>query len=154
MQFDYLKINFSELHVRLNIYQHVLENYLNFIRTRKKTETYYLWEKKVYKPYILHTFFFVAIPVIIFHTNIFLLYIMRKQQSIAKYFYIILYDYMTLFILFFFLDKKVYFKYISQPNPYGKYMREEFLLNKDKVSERSYKIVEKIDREINNKYKF
>ena len=52
------------------------------------------------------------------------------------------------------VDRKIFEQYIARPNPYAKFMREEFIKNKEKVSDRSYIVVKRIDEEVDRKYKF
>lgn len=78
---------------------------------------------------------------------------MRKDFSIFKYFIVFSFNLLSLSYFFTFTDKKIFIEYISKPNPYSKFMREEFLSKKDQVTARSYKMVENINDKINSTYK-
>jgi hypothetical protein len=52
------------------------------------------------------------------------------------------------------VDKIVFEEYVSKPNPYSKYMREEFLKHKDEISQLSYNRISRINNDIIKKYKF
>ena len=52
------------------------------------------------------------------------------------------------------VDKKIFEQYVKKPNPYAKFMREEFLQHKEEVSEASYNKIEKINENVLNNFKF
>lgn len=125
------------------------------MKKKIKTDDVLANEKnKLIKPSTLIRFYSYLIPSYFLNTNILFLFKFRKDFSPSKYFILFAFNLLSVYIFFLHVDKVVFEEYVSKPNPYSKYMREEFLKHMDEISQSSYSKILRINNEIIKKYKF
>jgi hypothetical protein len=119
------KLNIQEFLIRMEIHNFTINHYFKNrlrIRTSEKKE---IINEKIYKPEIFLRFFYVLMPTFYLQSNLFLFIVYRKDFSLTKYFMIFLFNIVTLNLFCLYVEKKLFLQYISKPNPYSKFMREE-----------------------------
>ncbi len=121
--FKQFKLHVQETIVRLDIHFQLFEKYGDKLRRYNKKE---LDNLNIYKPQIFKRLFFILVPVYLFQSNLFLFFVFRKNITLSKYMGIILFNILGINSFFMILEKKLFFEYISKPNPCSKYMREEY----------------------------
>jgi hypothetical protein len=117
------KIQIKETLVRQEINFKIYELYGNTIRGSVKKE---LDNKKIYNPQIFKRLYFILLPTYIIQSNLILFFIFRKNTTLSKYMGIIFFNIWAINFFFMVLEKKIFFEYISKPNPCSKFMREEY----------------------------
>jgi hypothetical protein len=148
-----MKISMNECKLRYKIILQVFNKFHSMKRKLKKTDPLYEEKKNLITPHILNRFHGVSLFFLI-SSNIFYFFIMRKDNPIQKYLHITLINFFSTSTLFLILDKKIFYHYVKTPNPYAKFMREEFIKNEEQVSERSKNQMILIIKECNEKYEF
>jgi hypothetical protein len=149
-----LKLNISESFVRYKIYSEVFTKYLELKSKLPEDDPFYYKKVKLYKPPSIFTFYMLFIPWYFFQCNLYIFWKLRADISFSKYVLILLFNILSLYVFYIHADKKIFMEYLKKPHPYSKYMREEFLKNKEKVTPSSYHRVQELDNKINSTYKF
>ena len=121
--FKKLRLNISELFVRLDIQYFLLSNHRKHLKDSIGISE--LNNPNAYKPKKFIQIFMIFLPFYIFHSNLFLLFIFRNNFSLNKYVGIIIFNILSINYICLILDKKIFFEYIKYPNHCSKYMREE-----------------------------
>ena len=140
--------------IRNKINSQVILKYFELKNKLKKNDPLFESKQTLYRPDYFYTFYFLFIPFYFFNFNLLFLWRLRRDPSFFKYFTLSAFNFFSLFVLFSYTDKWIFFQYIRQPRPYSKFMREEFLKEKSRISKSSYKIVFEINKEMNENYNF
>jgi hypothetical protein len=119
-----IKSQIKESSVRLDIHFAIMEKYGNNL---KKINPRELNNPEIYKPQIFKRLYFILLPVYLFQSNLILFYVYRKNVTLSKYMWIMLFNIYAINFFCIVLEKKLFFEYISKPNPCSKYMREEYI---------------------------
>jgi hypothetical protein len=122
----YIKLHIQETLVRLDIHFQLFEKYGNKLKKFSKNKKE-LDNLIIYKPQIFSRLFFVLLPVYLIQSNLILFFVFRKNITLSKYMGIILFNLFGINYFCLVLEKKLFFEYISKPNPCSKYMREEYI---------------------------
>ena len=148
------KKEFYETQVRFNIISQTFIFYNELKSKLDKNNPLYEEKLAFYNPHVFSNFYSIILPIYLLNSNIYLFFVLRKDFSVFKYFIIYLFNILSITIIFTHTDKKLFIQYAGKPNPYAKFMRQEFLKNKNYVTEKSYLRIEKINNELDKKYKF
>jgi hypothetical protein len=121
---NFFKLQIQECLVRLDIHFQLFEKYGEKLKKTNKKE---LDNLQIYKPQIFKRLFFILLPVYLMQSNVILFYVFRKNVTLSKYMGILLFNLFSINYVCLVLEKKLFFLYISKPNPCSKYMREEYI---------------------------
>ena len=143
----------NETMIRNKIITQVIIKYYDLKHKLKKNDPLYHQKKNFYRPHYFITFYILFVPFYFLNFNLFFLWRLRRDFSFLKYVTLFMFNFFSLFMLFAYTDKWIFFQYIK-PRPYAKFMREEFLKEKEKISEGSFNKVYKINKELNEVYNF
>ena len=117
------KIQIQETLVRQEIYFKIFELYGNKLKGPVKKE---LDNKKIYNPQVFKRLYFILFPTYLVQSNLILFFVFRKNATLSKYMGILFFNLWAINYFFIVLEKKIFFDYISKPNPCSKFMREEY----------------------------
>ena len=148
------KHNTNEFILRSNIISEVFRNY-SLNKTKIKLNDSFANQKlRLIKPLEYVNFYQLFMPFYFINANLFIMFKLRNYFGISKYFTLVVFNIFSLYICFFQIDKIIFEQYTSHPNPYAKFMREEYLKSELDISERSRKKIETINKSMINKYNF
>jgi hypothetical protein len=165
LNINFLKLKFNEMNkkfvysinetmIRNKIITQVIIKYYELKEKLKKNDPLYEQKKKFYRPDYFFTFYIIFVPFFFLNFNLFFLWRLRRDISFLKYVTLFMFNFFSLFMLFSYTDKWIFFEYIKKPRPYSNYMREEFLKEKENISEASFNKVNKIHKELKEIYNF
>ena len=144
----------NETMIRNKINTQVIIKYYELKNKLKKNDPLYIQKKNFFRPHYFITFYILLVPFFFLNFNLYFLWRLRKDSSFLKYVTLFMFNFFSLFMLFAYTDKWIFFQYIKKPRPYAKFMREEFLKEKGNISEGSFNKVYKINKELNEVYNF
>jgi hypothetical protein len=147
-------LSVNECFIRANIIRNVFQQYEDLNSKLDRNDKFYKEKIKLYKPGQIYTFYNFFLPFYFVNSNLILLFNLRKDISLTKYFSFFMINFLSLYFVFVHVDNRIFLDYIKKPSPYGKYMREEFLKHKSEISESSFRRVYNINVKINKFYKF
>lgn len=146
------KHNTNEFILRSNIIAEVFKNYSVNKTKILKNDSFAKQKLRQIKPLVYVNFYQLFMPFYFINTNLFILFKLRSYFGLSKYFILFTFNIFSLYVCFFQVDKVIFEQYISKPNPYAKFMREEYLKSDLEISKKSRNKVKSINKIMINKY--